>query len=78
MTSILVKAFWDDEAAVWVATSEDVPGLVTEAESFDRLMQRLKALIPELLDENGYADSDGAHPFRVVAECHAVAERIVA
>jgi len=26
-----VSAFWDDEAAVWVATSEDIPGLATEA-----------------------------------------------
>ena len=28
---LLVTAEWDDEAKVWVATSEDVPGLVTEA-----------------------------------------------
>ncbi len=30
-----VEAFWDAEAAVWVATSEDVPGLATEAETID-------------------------------------------
>jgi predicted RNase H-like HicB family nuclease len=28
-----VTAMWDSEAAVWVAESEDMPGLVTEAES---------------------------------------------
>jgi predicted RNase H-like HicB family nuclease len=28
-----VTAEWDSEAAVWVAESEDVPGLVTEAEN---------------------------------------------
>ena len=27
-----VRAEWDEEAKVWVATSDDVPGLVTEAE----------------------------------------------
>ena len=31
MNSILVKAEWDSEASVWVATSEDVAGLVAEA-----------------------------------------------
>lgn len=27
-----IKAFWDPEAEVWVATSDDVPGLATEAD----------------------------------------------
>ena len=29
---------WDDEAAVWIATSKDVPGLVLESGSFDALI----------------------------------------
>lgn len=45
----------DDEANVWVATSEDVPGLVLESESIDRLMEKVSYAIPELLD----ADEDG-------------------
>lgn len=32
-----VEAFWDSEAEVWVATSEDVPGLVTEASTIEVL-----------------------------------------
>jgi hypothetical protein len=32
-TPLLVTAEWDEEAKVWVATSDDVPGLATEAES---------------------------------------------
>ena len=32
-----VYAFWDDEANVWVASSEDVPGLATEAKNWDEL-----------------------------------------
>ena len=78
MATLLVKAVWDEEAAVWVATSDDVPGLVTEADSFDRLMQKLKVLIPEMLDENGYADGVGTHLFKVVAECQAMTDRIAA
>lgn len=47
---VAVNALWDDDAKVWVATSDDVPGLVTEAPSFDALVQKLKVMIPELLD----------------------------
>lgn len=50
---ILVNAEWDDEARVWVATSDDVPGLVTEAETVEALEAKLKAIIPELLELNG-------------------------
>lgn len=50
-----IRAEWDDEAAVWVATSDDVPGLVTEAETMELLSTKLKSLVPELLFENGYA-----------------------
>ena len=50
---ILVNAEWDDEARVWIATSDDVPGLVTEAETVEALEAKLKAMIPELLELNG-------------------------
>lgn len=48
----LVKMTWDDGAAVWVATSEDVPGLVLESGSLDALMERVRFAIPELLHLN--------------------------
>ena len=48
-----VLATWDGEAGVWVATSDDVPGLVTEAPSEDALNEKLRILIPELLELNG-------------------------
>ncbi|MDB9536924.1 DUF1902 domain-containing protein [Dolichospermum planctonicum CS-1226] len=32
--SLKVHAFWDEEAQVWTASSEDVPGLVTEAHDY--------------------------------------------
>jgi hypothetical protein len=44
-----VEAFWDDEAQVWVAESEEIAGLVTEASSLEILTNKLKQLIPELL-----------------------------
>jgi predicted RNase H-like HicB family nuclease len=48
-----IRAQWDDEAGVWVAESDDVPGLVAEADSPKALVQKLKTLIPELLELNG-------------------------
>ena len=47
-----VHAEWDDEALVWVATSDDVPGLVTEASTTEELIAKLKVMIPELMALN--------------------------
>jgi predicted RNase H-like HicB family nuclease len=48
-----VRADWDPAASVWVATSDDVPGLATEADTIEELTARLRTMIPELLDANG-------------------------
>ena len=45
---ITVKAEWDPEAKVWVASSDDVPGLITEAETVEALAEKLSVMIPEL------------------------------
>lgn len=47
-----IHAGWDPEAGVWVAESDDVPGLATEAETIEKLAERLRILIPELLEAN--------------------------
>ena len=47
-----IQLLWDNEAAVWVATSPDVPGLVLESGSFDALIERVRYAIPELLELN--------------------------
>jgi hypothetical protein len=44
-----IEAFWDSEALVWVAQSNDVPGLVTEADTIEALTTKLREMIPELL-----------------------------
>lgn len=49
---LLVTAQWDEEAGVWVATSDDIPGLVTESRTLDGLLQRVMAVTPELLEDN--------------------------
>ena len=64
-----VTAEWDDEAKVWVASSDDVPGLATGAETLEDLIERLKIVIPELLVENGLLSASVASvSFEVRAE----------
>lgn len=47
-----VQADWDSEAGVWVATSDDVLGLATEAETIEALTTQLRTMIPELVAVN--------------------------
>ena len=51
--SFRIHFIWDDEAAVWVATSQDVPGLVLESGSFDALLEKVRYTVPELIKLNG-------------------------
>lgn len=51
--SYKIKFQWDEKAAVWIATSEDVPGLVLESGSFDALLERVRIAVPELIELNG-------------------------
>ena len=48
----VIHLLWDDEAGVWVATSDDIPGLVVESGSFDALLERVRFAVPELLKLN--------------------------
>jgi len=55
---IVVRAIWDAEAEVWVATSDDVPGLVTEAATHAELVAKLEVMIPDLLSEDAALQSE--------------------
>lgn len=71
MRSLRVEATWDDEASVWVATSEDIPGLATEADTIEELRTKLIALVPELMAENGeMGDGASSLPIDIVATQH--------
>ncbi|NET37539.1 MAG: DUF1902 domain-containing protein [Cyanothece sp. SIO1E1] len=56
--TLQITAFWDADSAVWVATSDDIPGLATEADSFDALQQKLRVMVPELLMLNQVISED--------------------
>jgi predicted RNase H-like HicB family nuclease len=53
---IVIHADWDPEAAVWVATTNDLKGLVTEADSVEALRAKLPDMILDLLEEYGVSD----------------------
>lgn len=48
-----VKLLWDNEAAVWIAKSDDLPSLVLESGSCDALIERVKYSVPEFLEIEG-------------------------
>ena len=54
-----VKLQWDPDAAVWVATSEDIIGLVLECGSVDALVERVRYAVPELLELNHQQPATG-------------------
>ena len=53
---IVIHADWDADAGVWVATTRDMRGLVTEAESIEALRAKLPGMILDLLEEYGISD----------------------
>ena len=63
---LYVHADWDAEAGVWVATSNDVPGLATESATVEALVAKLESLIPELLEANGVT-ADQSIAFELLA-----------
>ena len=50
----VVRAKWDDEAAVWYVSDSDLPGLVAEADSVDALREKVIARVRELAELNGH------------------------
>jgi predicted RNase H-like HicB family nuclease len=53
---IVVHADWDPEAQIWVATTQDIRGLVTEADSIEALRAKLPGMVVDLLEESGVSD----------------------
>lgn len=70
---LFVHAEWDEEGEVWVASSDDVPGLATEGSTIEGLIEKLKVMIPELLEANG--EPVGAQvPFEVLTRRFEIAQ----
>jgi hypothetical protein len=64
---IVIKATWDPEANVFVAESDDVPGLITEAPSIEALRAKLPGIIQDLLDTGDGGAQEIEVPIEIVA-----------
>ena len=67
MDMIIVKAEWDTEAEVWTATSSDVPGLVAESPTIEKLRPKLLAMIEDLIEEGVVSGSSGEVHVHIIA-----------
>jgi predicted RNase H-like HicB family nuclease len=71
MTLWTLHAGYDPEAQIWYTLDCDVPGLVTEGETLERLRERAAAVMPELIDDNAkHIEPErraGPHLLRLVA-----------
>jgi len=48
----VINIIWDNDAEVYIATSDEIPGLVLESGSFDALIEKVRFAAPELLKLN--------------------------
>jgi len=69
-----VRVEWDEDACVRVATSDDVPGLATEGDTLEGLIEKLKIMISELLHANG-DDQEHEVPFEILTRRFEIAPR---
>jgi hypothetical protein len=52
MATFKILAHWDPDAGVWWAESDDIRGVVGEAETVEQLFDDLKQTVPDLLRMN--------------------------
>ena len=56
-----VQLFWDSEAEVWVATSNDILGLILEDCSVDKLIKKVRLAAPEIIELNHLNKRNSIH-----------------
>ena len=66
MTTFIIRAEWDEEARVWYVADSNVPGLSTEAPTAEALVDKLKVMLPELLELNDGVEYSSV-PFELIA-----------
>ena len=47
---IVIRAFWDEDARIWVAVADGELGLVTEAKTIEELSRKLPVMAKDLLE----------------------------
>lgn len=62
--SIVIDARWDAEASVWIAASNDVAGLVVEADTWPTMIEEVRLVLPDLLELSGERNDNLSLTFR--------------
>jgi hypothetical protein len=62
--AISIDVRWDRDAAVWLATSPDVHGLVVEAANWPTMIDEVRLTLPELMALEGEAEGELSLTFR--------------
>ena len=70
MNFVRIIADWDPEALVWTATSPDVPGLVAESDSIEKLHPKVLAMIGDLVEEGVVSTTLKEIPVHIIANLH--------
>ena len=67
--SVFVRAFWDDDAKVWVATSNDIEGLSVEGATREELTDKVvTAVADQLFGAVPALQGSGCHLLRTLVE----------
>ena len=66
--TIIVRADWDDEAEVWVASSSDIDGLATEASTLEELRAKVLTMVVELKELNGEESDLAELPVHIIPQ----------
>lgn len=66
--TIIIRADWDPEAKVWVASSTDIDGLATEADTLEELSSKVLAMVGELAELNGWSSDLPEIPIHIMAD----------
>lgn len=54
MRPFKIVAIWDEEAEVWSVDQSDIPGVAAWGSTRVELLEKLKTLLPEMLELNGH------------------------
>lgn len=68
LVSIVVRADWDADAKVWVASSNDVEGLAVESATLEQLEPKVLAALSDLLELNGIQVDLPEIPVHIMAQ----------
>ena len=74
--SITIDARWDAEAGVWIATSNDLAGLVVEADTWPAMIEEVRLVLPDLLELSGERNDNLSLTFRAEEHLDGVREFI--